>query len=492
MTYSRRTPAYEKLLDHEWTLLIAGERRHARGKDTYDVEDPSRATTIAAVPDASAGDVDAAVQGAYAARRDWRYTAARERGRLVRQAADVLEHHAEELAWLDSVNGGIPITVAEKDVRDGLDQMRMFAEWSMLTTGQTIPASPWNLHLTEREPYGVVGRIIPFNHPFLFSVTKVAAPLVAGNCVVLKAPDQAPLSALRMSEIVADVLPPGVLSVLSGRGAGAGEALVRAPLVRRVAFTGSARTGLAVQRAAAEVGVKHVSLELGGKNAMIVFPDTHVDAVVAGAVKGMNLGFAGQSCGSTSRVLVHESVAEEVTAGLVEAFGRLRVGDALDERTQVGPLVSRRQYDHVVACLDRAEAEGATRLVGGPRSGAPVDGYFVVPTVLIGVESGDSVFGEEIFGPVVCVIPFASEEDALHLANDVEYGLTASVWTHDLDRAYRLTRELEAGYVWVNDSTTHFIGTPFGGFKNSGTGREESVDEVLSYTLQKTVHVVLR
>lgn len=492
MTHSRRASAHEKLLDQEWTLLVAGERRPARSGRTYEVADPSRATTIASVPDATSADVDAAVRGAYEARRGWRYTAARERGRLVRELADVLEQHAEELAWLDAVNGGIPITVAETDVRDGLDQMRMFADWSMLATGQTIPASPYNLHLTEREPYGVVGRIIPFNHPFLFSVTKIAAPLVAGNCVVLKAPDQVPLSALRMAEVAAEVLPAGSLSVLSGNGAEAGEALVRAPLVRRVAFTGSVRTGLAVQRAAAEVGVKHVSLELGGKNAMIVFPDIDVDIVVAGAVKGMNLGFAGQSCGSTSRVLVHESVAEDVTAGMVDAFGRLQVGDALDKRTQVGPLVSRRQYDHVVACLDTALADGAASLVGGPRSGSPTDGYFVSPTVLTGVHSGSRVFHEEIFGPVVSVIPFTTEDEVLQLANGVDYGLTASVWTHDLDRAHRLTRELEAGYVWVNDSTTHFIGTPFGGFKNSGTGREESVDEVLSYTQPKTVHVVLR
>ena len=478
------------LLHRDWRMLVGGELVTAVGGRTYAVENPATEEHLANVPDAGADDVNRAVEAARSAASAWRNMPGQERAGRVRALAQLVREHAEELALLDTLDGGFPLWMMRKDVQTGADRMDMFADWVLSLRGATIPASAGNLHYTEPVPFGVVGRIIPFNHPCMFAVSKIAAPLVAGNCVVLKPSDQTPLSALRLAELFVDVLPPGVLSIVTGSGPATGDALVRHPKVPRIAFTGSEVTGRSIQRAAAEVAVKEVTLELGGKNAMIVLPDADLEAVVAAVVKGMNFAFAGQSCGSTSRVLLHESVAAELEERVVERIGSLRVGDPLDDETQVGPIVSNRQYERVLHYLQLGRDEGAQVAVGGGRADGQERGYFVAPTVFIGVTGGMSVARDEIFGPIVSLMRFDAVEEAVRWANAVDYGLTGSVWTRDIGMAHGIARQLEAGYVWINDTSTHFPGMPFGGVKNSGTGREESFEELMSYTQTKSVNVV--
>ncbi|MQA62770.1 MAG: aldehyde dehydrogenase family protein [Actinophytocola sp.] len=478
--------------DHQWRLLIGGELRDPRTGRCYETQNPSTEELLAEVPDAGTADVDAAVNAASVAQESWRRLAVRDRARAVRAVADVLADNLEEFARLDAADSGCPISAMRNDVQWAIDLIELFCDWAIELKGQTVPASAENLHYTVLEPYGVVARIVPFNHPIFFAAGKIAAPLIAGNTVVLKAPDQTPLSALRLGELLREVLPAGVVNVISGVGGVAGAALVSHPRVRRIAFIGSEQTGRRIQQTAAEAGVKHVTLELGGKNAMIVRPDADPDEVAAGAVQGMNfIGSQGQSCGSTSRLLVHESLEGPVLERIRAAVEDIRLGDPLDPETQMGPLVSRPQYERVLAYIEAARADGATVLTGGGPVARFSRGWYVEPTVLTNVSPAAPIAREEVFGPVLTVLPWREEKEAIELANSVDYGLTASIWTNDLRAAHRLAREVEAGYVWLNGSSRHFWGMPFGGMKASGVGREEDLEELRSFTQVKSVHVLL-
>ncbi|MCW2839863.1 MAG: aldehyde dehydrogenase [Aeromicrobium sp.] len=472
----------------EWRMLVDGDLRPAEGGRHYTTTNPSSGAVLAQVPDASSADVDDAVAGALAASREWRRVAPRDRAHAVRRVADVVAAHREELARLDADDLGSPVGQMRLDVDRAVDQIRMFADWALDLSGEVVPVASTHLNYTMREPYGVVARIIPFNHPVMFAAAKIAAPLVAGNAVVLKPAHQTPLSALRLGELVVDILPPGLLAVLTGSGPETPRALVRHPDVHRIAFIGGELTGRAILTDAASVGVKNVTLELGGKNAVIVFEDADIDAAVEGVVTGMNLqASTGQSCGSTSRLFVHRRVAEEVTARVARRFDELRLGAAGEESTEVGPVVTAEHRDRVVGFVERAVAAGARRMTAD--RAVPGEGWFVAPTLLADVAPDAEIACEEVFGPVLIVEPFDDEDTAVSRANAVRHGLTASVWTRDLARAHRCVHLLEAGYVWVNDTSRHFPGMPYGGFKASGLGREESRDELLGFTQTKAVNI---
>jgi betaine-aldehyde dehydrogenase len=447
---------------------------------------------LARVAAASAADTGAAVEAAHRAFAEWRRTAPLERAAMMKKAAAILRANAEELAMLDALNTGNPVAEMVSDARVAANSLEYFAGLVTEVKGSTIPMGENAFNYTLREPLGVVARIVAYNHPLMFAGMKIAAPVAAGNTVVLKGAEQAPLSALRMAELIGDVFPPGVLNVLAG-GRECGQALASHPLVRKVTLIGSVPTGKAVMRTASDT-LKQVLLELGGKNALIAFPDADVEKLIAGAVRGMNFTWAGQSCGSTSRAFLHESIHDRVLDGIVALVGtRHKPGLPTDWKTTMGPLVSRAQLDKVLGFIQSGRDEGARLVTGGKRPDDPLlaNGFFVEPTVFADVKPSMRIAREEIFGPVLSVFRWRDEDELFAQVNGVEYGLTASIWTRDLATAHRAASRVEAGYVWINNAGPHFPGVPFGGYKQSGIGREESFDELLEFTQTKNVNVNL-
>lgn len=473
-----------------WTLPLGAAT--LQSQSVYDVEDPCTGNVLTQVPDCSGEDVDRVVTTAHAAQREWALRTPRQRATALRALATLMRDHSEELALLDAVDGGFPLPAMRDDVTWAADVLELMADGALNLGGRTIPLSA-NLHYTLQQPYGVVARIVPFNHPVLFAGAKIAAPLMAGNAVVLKAPDQTPLSAIRLAELAREVLPEGLFGVVTGHGATAGAALVAHPLVRRIGFIGSPGTGRHIQRLAAEHGVKYVTLELGGKNPMIVMPNADLEAAAKSAVVGMNFTTtAGQSCGSTSRLLLHEAIADEVINLVVDQVAAIKVGDPLVDGTEMGPVIDQAQYSKSLQAIESGRAAGASVLTGGGRAqGVGPEGWYVAPTVLADVAPQAAVARDEIFGPVLSVLTVRDEAEAVQVANSVEFGLTAAVWTNDLSQGHRMAAGLDAGYVWINGSARHYWGLPFGGWKSSGVGSEESTEELLSYTQVKAVTVTM-
>lgn len=482
-------------LGADWPMLVGGRSTRAVDGSTYATSSPSTGELLAHVPDAGPEDVDATVRAAVAAAAGWADVPPRVRAGLLRTVAGVVREHRAELAELDARDCGHPVTAMAGDVDLAAELLDSYADWWLALGGTTMPGDRSHLHYTVREPYGVVVRIVPYNHPLMFAATRLAAPLLAGNTVILKAPDQAPLSTLRLGQLLADVVPPGVVSFLSGSGPVVGPALVAHPAVRRIAFTGSVETGRRVLATAAGAGIKHVTLELGGKNPMVVFPDADPVEAAAGAVAGMNFHWTGgQSCGSTSRLLVHRSLLAEVAERVVETTRRIRVGDPLDPATEMGCMVTPEHRDRVAGYIDRAQGDGLRLATGGSAAvgyGTGSDAAFVPPTVFLDVPPTAELSRAEVFGPVLAISAFDTEREAVDLVNGSELGLTASIWTADLSRAHRVVRSVQAGYVWVNTASRHFAGLPFGGVKDSGLGREESIEELHSFTQSKAVTIRL-
>ncbi len=485
----------EAVRGRELRMLIGGELVEASGGRRLLTHDPSTGEELIEAPDATAEDVDRAVAAAQAAQPAWEALGVDGRAEVFERFAVAIEERADELALIDAVDSGNPYKGMQFDASMSLELLRGWHSLVRWHGGRTIPSTPNGLHYTAHRPYGVVARIIPFNHPLMFAITRPLCALIAGNAVVLKPAHQTPVSALVLAEMVQEIFPPGVLNILSG-GAEPGDALVTHPEVRRISFTGSVPTGLKIQERAAQSGfIKTLSLELGGKNPMLVFPDCDLDEAVQGSIEGMNFGLCqGQSCGSNSRVFVHRDIYEDFVERLGARLDAMQVGPAYAAETQMGPLVSSQHRDRVMSFVDSGKQEGARLVAGGGHPGgeAPGGGYFVAPTLFADVDQGMKIAREEIFGPVMAVAPWSDLDEVLSRANDSELGLTASVWTRDLDVAHGVAARLNSGYVWINDSSKHFFGTPFGGWGDSGLGREDSIEEYESYLQLKVVHTMLR
>lgn len=472
-------------------MLIGGKFVESASGAWRDTINPANEELIGRVPEGNAEDIEAAYDVAKAAQPAWAALDMAERANYLNRLGDAIAARTEELARLEAIDTGNTIGKMVADVEKAVERIRLAAGLGLELKGETIPSTSAGLHFTLRTPYGVVGRIIPFNHPFGFAASRLASAIIPGNTIIIKPCETSPLSACVLGEIVNDVLPAGVVNIVTG-GPAAGEAIVRHPKIKRIAFIGHAGTGMAIQRAAAEVAVKHVSLELGGKNPMIICPDADLDKAGAAAVRGMNFAWQGQSCGSTSRLMLHEDVYDTVLPMVLDRISKMKAGDPLDPASSMGPMNSKMQYDKTMEYIEIAKKDGATLRAGGKRpTGSKFDkGFWVEPTVFTDVTMDMRIAKEEVFGPVLSVLKWRDIDEVIGMANDVDYGLTASIWTRDLELAMRFVKEVEAGYIWVNGTGTHFRNVPHGGFKNSGTGREEGLDELLSYTEVKAVNII--
>ena len=474
-------------------MLIGGELVAGGSGEWEESINPATEEVIGRVPLGTAGDVERAVAAAETAAPGWAATPAVARGETMRAFGQRLMARAAEILAVEVADTGNTVTPMRGDVRVAVESLNYYAGLIHELKGETLPATPGNLHLTLREPYGVVGRIVPFNHPLMFAVARTAAALAAGNAVIVKPPETSPLSALVLGEIARDALPPGVFNIVTGHGRVVGDALVRHPRLKRIAFIGSVETGRAIQRAAAETCVKHVTLELGGKNPMIVFPDTDPDLVARAAVAGMNFTWQGQSCGSTSRLLLHADIHDAVLERVAARVAALKVGDPTRDDTDMGPINSAGHLRKIMGFIDGAAAEGARLVTGGRRpAGAEFRrGFWVEPTVFADVRPPMRIWREEIFGPVLSVAKWRDAEEALALANNSDYGLTAAIWTNDIKAALTMARRVQSGHLWINGVGAHYLGVPYGGLKNSGVGREEGIEEMFSYTETKTINIIL-
>ena len=474
-------------------LLIGGEWRDASAGATMPVVNPATEETIADVAAATRDDVDAAVAAARAAFiGPWGQMPARERGRLIWKLGERMQERIDELSRLETLHNGKPITESRHiEVPMAIECLQYFAGWADKIHGDTIPVKSPALVYTRREPLGVVAAIVPWNFPLLLAMWKVAPALATGNTVILKPASQTPLTALLVGEIATEVgLPPGVLNVITGGGSTAGQAMVEHPGIAKIAFTGDTSTGKGIMRSAAET-LKHVTLELGGKSPNIVFPDADLDAAIRGATVGIFYG-KGEVCAAGSRLLVDRSIKNEFLDKVAARTKKMVAGDPLDPKTRLGAISSKAQLDRVLRYVEVAKQEGASLVAGGSRTDIGTGkGYFMQPTVFADVTPEMTIAREEIFGPVLAAIDFGDVDEAIARANDSMYGLAAGIWTRDIRKAHYVASKLQAGTVWVNTYNVYDTAAPFGGYKQSGFGREMGEYALDSYTQSKTVWVDL-
>jgi acyl-CoA reductase-like NAD-dependent aldehyde dehydrogenase len=476
-------------------LFIGGEWVDAREGGTLDTYNPATGERLASVAAADAADIDAAVAAARSAMdpgSEWRRMDAIDRGEWVARMGRAIEERAEALARLETLDNGKPIREAQIDIAQAADAFRYYAGWASKLEGETIPVRGRVLNYTLREPVGVVGGIIPWNFPLLMAAWKVAPALACGNAVVLKPAEQTPLTALELGAIAREIgLPAGALNVVPGLGPTAGAALVAHPDVDKIAFTGSTEVGKRIMREGADT-LKKVSLELGGKSPNIVFEDADLDAAVRGAFNGIFYN-AGQCCTAGSRLLVQASVHDELMDRLVERVGRLQPGEPLEPKRRYGPVISEEQLERVLGYIEKGREEGATVLTGGGRAAVEgtAGGYWLEPTIFDHVDPAATIAREEIFGPVLATLTFEDEDEAVDLANRTIYGLAAALWTSDVKRAHRVAARLQAGTIWINTYHPLDAASPFGGYKQSGYGRELGRHALELYTQVKSVWVDL-
>jgi phenylacetaldehyde dehydrogenase len=486
-------PRVLSFLEKPRKMLINGKWVDAVSGKTFPTYDPSTGEVLAQVAEGDRADIDLAVKAARKAFDDgpWRKMTPSERGRLIWKLGDLLDQHVEEFAYLESLDNGKPLTVARAaDVPLAAELFRYMAGWATKLEGNTIPLSvPYTpgakyLSYTLREPVGVVGQIIPWNFPLLMAAWKLGPALATGCTVVLKPAEQTPLSALRLGELFVEAgFPEGVVNVVPGYGETAGAALAAHPDVDKVAFTGSTEVGRLIVHAAAG-NLKRVSLELGGKSPNVIFKDADMKVAIPGAASAIFFNH-GQCCCAGSRLYVEKEVFDQVVEGIAESAKKIKVGSGLDPKTQMGPLVSEEQLSRVCGYLESGLSQGAKAIAGGQKTGDK--GYFVEPTVLVDTTENMKVVQEEIFGPVVVAMPFSSPEEIVPRANDNVYGLAAGIWTRDISKAHRMAESFQAGTVWINCYNIFDAALPFGGYKQSGWGREMGHEVLNNYTQTKAV-----
>ena len=474
-------------------LFINNQWQPSASGETMEVVNPATEETIALVASGGREDVDAAVAAARAALDGpWGRLSARERGRLVHRMSTRLMERADEIARLETLHNGKPISESRNiEIPAAAECFEYFAGWADKVTGETIPVKGNYLTYTLREPVGVVAAIVPWNFPLLLAAWKIAPALACGNTVIVKPASQTPLTALALADVAAEIgLPPGVLNVLTGPGGTLGQALVEHPGIDKIAFTGDTSTGKAIMRSAAET-LKKITLELGGKSPNIVLADADLDAALRGASIGIFYG-KGEVCAAGSRLLVDRSIKDEFIDKLAARTKKMVPGDPLDPKTRFGAVASKKQLETVLGYIESGRREGATLVAGGARADIGTGkGYFVQPTIFADVSPAMTIAREEIFGPVLAAIEFADLDEAIARANDSAYGLAAGVWTRDIKKAHYVARKLQAGTVWINTYNVYDTAAPFGGYKQSGFGREMSAHALEHYTQVKSVWVDL-
>jgi acyl-CoA reductase-like NAD-dependent aldehyde dehydrogenase len=474
-----------------YQMVINGERVDSSSGETMDVVNPATNEVIGRVPRATEADVDRAVAAARAAFRGaWAKVSASKRNRLMMRLAELVRERVDDLARLETLNAGKAISSSKGEILAAVEDLEFYAGAGTKLMGETIPAPSGHLYYTLREPVGVCGQIIPWNYPFLMAMWKVAPALASGNTIVLKPASLTPLTALALGELCLEAgIPAGVVNVITGPGARIGSYLAGHPDVNKVAFTGETATGRVIMKTAADT-MKRVTLELGGKSPNIVFDDANLDDAVPASAYAIFYN-AGQSCEARSRIFVQEPLYDEFCSRFAETTKRIRVGDPWDPATQVGALISPGQQESVEGYIARGREEGATVLAGGRRPDDPdlQKGNFLLPTVFSDVRNDMTIAQEEIFGPVVVIIPFREEADAIAMANDSIYGLAGTIWTRDVGRAHRVAGAVDTGVLGINTPSTAMPALPFGGYKQSGIGRERGFETLKQYTEVKSVIV---
>jgi acyl-CoA reductase-like NAD-dependent aldehyde dehydrogenase len=494
MTIEQRSEAAGAAIQQA-RMVIGGEIVDALDGQTFEVTDPARGVVIATAPQGGKADVDRAVAAALAAYEDprgWSSWSASKRGRTLMKLSNLVKQHLEELAQLECRNGGKPISGARGEILGVSLVFEYYAGAANKVFGETIPVSKPGLDFTLREPIGVVGLIVPWNFPLLMAAWKLGPALAAGNTAILKPASYTPLTALRLGELALEAgFPPGVVNVVTGPGGSAGAALAAHPQVGKIAFTGETTTGQEIMRLASGT-IKKVSLELGGKSPNIVFADADLERFARESPYAV-FDNAGQDCCARSRILVERSVHERVVEQFAAATRTVKVGDPTDEATEMGSLISLKQRDRVLDYIGIGRAEGAELVVGGtaPNSDELKDGAYLLPTVFDNASNDMRICAEEIFGPVVSIIPFETEEEAVRMANDTPYGLSGSIWSRDIGRALRVAKGIRAGVLSVNCNSSVHTEAPFGGYKMSGNGRELGMHAMELYTEVKNVFVDL-
>ncbi|WP_018963629.1 aldehyde dehydrogenase family protein [Coprothermobacter platensis] len=485
----------QKVWDDSYKMLIGGKFVDASDGKTIKSYCPADGELLASFPEATKEDVDTAVKAAWKAFESWKNVSAAERQDILMKIADAIDANKQKLAMIETMDNGKPIRESMGDIMLGADHFRYFAGVVRSEEDQASiindPGSGNNLSIILREPIGVVGQIIPWNFPFLMAAWKLAPVIAAGCCTVIKPSNYTSLSLLELAKLIAPIVPPGVINIVTGRGSTTGQYLLDHPDFRKLAFTGSTEVGYSVSEAATKKLIP-ATLELGGKSANIFFSDCNWRKAIDGAEMGI-LYNQGQVCCAGSRIFVQEDIYDKFVAELVEAFKKVKVGLPWEHDTQMGSQVSQEQLDKILSYVEIGKKEGAKVAVGGERNteGPLAKGFFMKPTLLIDVDNKMRVAQEEIFGPVACVIKFKNEEDAIAMANDTQYGLAGAVWTQDINRAIRVARGIEAGKVWVNQYNNLPAGTPFGGYKKSGIGRETHKMIIDEYSEIKNIFISL-